>query len=152
MGDIDRYQSKAASKSIGKTEQEILVIGIYCADNPEPSRDGQVATRIIEERQGDFGMPLVGSFFPADFAEKAGEEIGKALLAFVEENITPETNAQAHVAQGPIYKEIISAADRLGCDVIVMASHRPSTKDYLLGPNASRVVRHAKQSVFIVRE
>lgn len=100
----------------------------------------------------DFGMPLVGSFFPADFAEKAGEEISKALLAFVEENITPEANAQAHVAQGPIYKEIISAADRLGCDVIVMASHRPSTKDYLLGPNASRVVRHAKQSVFIVRE
>lgn len=100
----------------------------------------------------DFGMPLVGSYFPADFAEKAGEEISKALLAFVEENITLEANAQAHVAQGPIYKEIISAADRLGCDVIVMASHRPSTKDYLLGPNASRVVRHAKQSVFIVRE
>jgi len=33
----------------------------------------------------------------------------------------------------------------------VLASHRPDLKDYLLGPNAARVVRHADRSVFVVR-
>jgi nucleotide-binding universal stress UspA family protein len=33
-----------------------------------------------------------------------------------------------------------------------MASHRPELSDYLLGPNAARIVRHAKQSVLVVRE
>jgi nucleotide-binding universal stress UspA family protein len=36
--------------------------------------------------------------------------------------------------------------------VIVLASHRPELKDYLLGPNAARVVRHAKCSVLVVRD
>lgn len=42
--------------------------------------------------------------------------------------------------------------DMLGADLIVMASQRPELKDYLLGPNAARVVRHAEQSVLVVRE
>ena len=36
-------------------------------------------------------------------------------------------------------------------DLIVMASHRPELKDYLIGPNAARVVRHADCSVQVVR-
>ena len=53
---------------------------------------------------------------------------------------------------GTIYHEIIQAAEELPADLIVMASHRPSLKDYLLGPNAARVARHARSAVFIVRE
>jgi nucleotide-binding universal stress UspA family protein len=56
-----------------------------------------------------------------------------------------------HVLHGRVYDEIIVAANRLGTDVIVIGSHRPELSDYLLGPNAARVVRHAKQSVFVVR-
>jgi nucleotide-binding universal stress UspA family protein len=99
----------------------------------------------------DFGMPLVGSYFPADATEKALKQIGKSLSEFVEEQNLPKADTHTHVVQGTIYKEIISAADRQGCDVIVMASHRPSTQDYLLGPNAARVTRHAKQSVCVIR-
>jgi nucleotide-binding universal stress UspA family protein len=33
-----------------------------------------------------------------------------------------------------------------------MGSHRPELSDYLLGPNAGKVVRHAKCSVMVVRE
>jgi nucleotide-binding universal stress UspA family protein len=56
-----------------------------------------------------------------------------------------------HVAQGSIYDEVLRAARELGCDCIVMGSHRPELKDYLLGPNAARVVRHAPCSVMVVR-
>ena len=58
----------------------------------------------------------------------------------------------AHVAHGSIYHEIMRLADELGCDAIVLVAHRPELRDYLLGPNASRVVRHANQSVLVVRD
>jgi nucleotide-binding universal stress UspA family protein len=46
--------------------------------------------------------------------------------------------------------KILDASNRFGADLILMASHRPELKDYLLGPNASRVVRHAQCSVLVV--
>ena len=36
--------------------------------------------------------------------------------------------------------------------LIVMGSHHPELKDYLLGPNAAKVMRHADCSVMVVRE
>jgi len=99
----------------------------------------------------DFGMPIVGSFFPPNFEKNAMAETEKALAAFVAKNIPAELEATSRVRHGTVYKEIVSTADSLYCDLIVMASHRPESKDYLLGPNAARVVRHANQSVFIVR-
>jgi universal stress protein F len=65
----------------------------------------------------------------------------------------PEAQRGGTIAtHGTIYHEIIQVAEELPADLIVMASHRPSLKDYLLGPNAARVVRHASCAVFIVRE
>jgi glycine betaine/choline ABC-type transport system substrate-binding protein len=48
--------------------------------------------------------------------------------------------------------ETAEAQEELPADLIVMASHRPSLKDYLLGPNAAHVARHARCTVYIVRE
>ncbi len=98
-----------------------------------------------------FGMPVVGSFFPADFADRARKEAEQAVAAFIRENVPEDVQADGYVAVGTIYDEIIRAADRIGCDLIVLASHRPEMKDYLLGTNAARVVRHARQSVLVVR-
>ena len=99
----------------------------------------------------DFGMSLVGSFFPADHAEKALAEAKKSLAEFVSNNFPPDMKISSSATQGTIYKRILKTAENLKCDLIVMASHRPETSDYLLGPNAARVVRHAKQSVYVVR-
>jgi nucleotide-binding universal stress UspA family protein len=56
------------------------------------------------------------------------------------------------VRQGSIYSEILSVAREQQVDLIVMASHRPEMKDYLIGTNAARVVRHAACSVLVVRD
>lgn len=100
----------------------------------------------------DFGMAVVGSFFPADYEEKATQATQEALDTFVSENLPADLVASASISHGVIYKEIMVAADDKGCDLIVLSSHRPETKDYLLGPNAARVARHATQSVFVVRD
>jgi nucleotide-binding universal stress UspA family protein len=52
---------------------------------------------------------------------------------------------------GTIYEEILNVADELEVNQIIMAAHRPSLSDYLIGPNTARVVRHAKCSVHVVR-
>ena len=99
----------------------------------------------------DVGMPVVGSFFPADFEEKARAHAQEELARWLEQNVPEDVEAEGHVSVGTIYHKIIRAAEKLGDDLIVMASHRPKMQDYLLGPNAARVVRHAPVHVFIVR-
>jgi nucleotide-binding universal stress UspA family protein len=56
------------------------------------------------------------------------------------------------VKMGSIPGAILSAAESLAIDLIVLSSHRPAMKDWLIGANAARVVRHAKCSVLVVRE
>ncbi|HHS94703.1 MAG TPA: universal stress protein [Rhodobacterales bacterium] len=99
-----------------------------------------------------YGTAMVGAFFPPDFAEKAEAESAAKLKALVSENVPGGLNVETHVIHGTIYKKIIQVADKVHADLIVMAAARSEMQDYLLGPNAARVVRHAKQSVYVVRE
>ena len=99
----------------------------------------------------DFGMAMVGTYFQEGFEEHALHDLGEHLTGWVNENIPGDVEVHPHVMHGRVYDQIIAAADKLNVDAIVMSSHRPELTDYLLGPNASRVVRHAKQSVFVVR-
>lgn len=46
---------------------------------------------------------------------------------------------------------ILSEAEEIGADLIIIASHRPGLQDYLLGSTAGRVVRHAKCAVLVLR-
>jgi nucleotide-binding universal stress UspA family protein len=56
------------------------------------------------------------------------------------------------VRMGSIGGEILASIRDTGADLVVMASHRPEMKDYLIGPNAAHVVTNTKASVFVVRE
>lgn len=98
-----------------------------------------------------FGSGVVGSYFPADFAEKAGAAAHKRLETLMRDRVPSNITVTCHVAQGTVYEEILSLAGEIGADLIVMASHRPELRDYLIGPNAARVVRHADISVLVVR-
>jgi nucleotide-binding universal stress UspA family protein len=51
-----------------------------------------------------------------------------------------------------IYAAILGAAEEAEADLLVVGSHRPAMKDYLLGTNAARVVRHARCSVLVARD
>jgi len=94
---------------------------------------------------------MVASFFPKDFSSNALAEAKENLATFVADNIPDGVEVARHVLHGNIYKEILAVADAIKADMIVMASHRAEMQDYLLGPNAARVVRHAKQSVTVIR-
>lgn len=55
------------------------------------------------------------------------------------------------VRLGSIWREILSVAESDGADLIVMASHRPEMRDYLIGPNAAHVAQRAACSVLVLR-
>jgi len=100
----------------------------------------------------DFGMSQVSGYFRKDYEKDALKAFGKALTEWVDEMVPSVIDVHPHVMHGTIYDEILRAADKLKIDVIVMGSHRPAFQDYLLGPNAARVVRHARCSVYVVRD
>lgn len=111
------------------------------------------ATLHIVTVMPEFRFPVVGSHFPADFETQAHAELEAELERFVDAHVPADVSAtHAVLAGGPVYERILGAARELGSDLVVIAAHRPDLKDFLLGPNASRVVRHASQSVLVVRE
>ena len=99
----------------------------------------------------DFGMSMVGAYFPDNFEKESGEKVEKSLRDFVEEHRICLVETKIHVLHGRIYEEINEAAEKLKCDLIIVGAHHPDFGDYLLGSNAARVVRHAKTSVMVVR-
>lgn len=63
----------------------------------------------------------------------------------------PKDRIELHIATGSPKDGILELAATIHADLIIISSHRPSITTYLLGSNASAVVRHAKCSVLVVR-
>ena len=100
-----------------------------------------------------FGMSLVSDYFKEGAAKKMLEDARQALHKLTTETLGAETDSKVRhiVAEGTVYEEILRTAKKIGADLIIMGSHRPDLKDFLLGPNAARVSRHANCSVYILR-
>jgi nucleotide-binding universal stress UspA family protein len=99
----------------------------------------------------EFGLSMISQYFPKDFEENTLEATKDTLRAFIDKNVPKDIPSRAIVAQGRAYEQILRIAEEVGCDLIVMAAGNPDLAEYLLGPNASRVVRHATCSVLVVR-
>lgn len=101
----------------------------------------------------DYGMSVVGQFFEADHHDKAVAHTQDLLHAMVTKVLGDKADHEVNhlVATGNAYEQILEVADKVNADLIVIGAHKPDFKDYLLGPNASRVVRHSKCSVYVVR-
>ncbi|WP_377187648.1 universal stress protein [Ruegeria meonggei] len=101
----------------------------------------------------DFGESWVSGFFQQDFHEKALAEARDKLTEMCVSTLGAERNENIRhvVATGTAYQEILKTAEGAGSDLIVIGAHKPDLKDYLLGPNAARVVRHSTASVYVVR-
>jgi nucleotide-binding universal stress UspA family protein len=101
----------------------------------------------------DYGMSVVGTYFDQSHHDKAVEEARNRLNHLVAEVLGEEANTKVRhvVATGNAYDEILRVAEADKASLIVIGAHKPDFKDYLLGPNAARVVRHSNCSVYVVR-
>lgn len=99
----------------------------------------------------NFGMSIVGQFFPKGYEKEVGEKVLVVLKEFVKTHVPQDVKTQRIVGEGTVYEVILNMAEKINADMIVVSSGRDDLKDFLLGPNAARVVRHASCSVTVVR-
>lgn len=101
----------------------------------------------------DFGASVVGAYFKDHDVETAKDGAKKLLHTFGQDVLGAEANdAIRHVvATGSAYEEVLRTAKLSGADLIVLGARRPDLKDFLLGPNAARIIRHSDCSVYVVR-
>ncbi len=119
------------------------------------------AAKLLMERDGaelhvmnvvpDYGMSIVGSFFSADHNKVILEEAKVALQNWAAETFGDLSGIRLHVDQGTVYDLVLKEASAVSADAIIVGAHKSQLKDYLIGPNAARISRHAKQSVFVIR-
>lgn len=95
--------------------------------------------------------PAAAIQLPADYQARTSSTISKQLGHLVGNLNLPAGSAQVAVRFGSIYREILAQAKEDKSDLIIIGCHKPDLADFLLGPNAARVVRHASCSVFVVR-
>ena len=100
----------------------------------------------------DFGASIVAQYFSKTAEQKIMADAKASLQKFAEKHLVKPEAAKVYVKQGGIYERIIEVAKAAKADLIVMTAHRPELKDYLLGPNAAKVVRHSNISVLVLRE
>ena len=99
--------------------------------------------REVEAILGASAVPLGYDVITSDLENRIAALIRRVNASDLKPNIL--------VTHGvSIYAEILGVAEE--ADLVVVGSHRPAMKDYLLGTNAARVVRHARCSVLVARE
>jgi nucleotide-binding universal stress UspA family protein len=135
----------------------LLAIDLSDSESSQQALDGALellsesGTLHVVSVLPDFGLAQVSGYFKTDYEEKALLRLGHALEDWAQTQVPKNINVRPHVLHGRIYHEVLKAADKLSVEVIVLGAHRPELKDYFLGPNAARIVRHAKQSVYVIR-
>ena len=94
---------------------------------------------------------MLAEYVPPDFDVQQRQSAEEALTIIAGETGIEPGRISSTVRQGGIYHEVLEEAKAIGADLIVMTSHRPAMKTYVLGSNAGHVVRYAKCSVLVVR-
>ncbi|MEP0942796.1 MAG: universal stress protein [Rhizobiaceae bacterium] len=93
----------------------------------------------------------------APFISSAPEEMKEKALALASGRLhqivdTEEFGEIQYVVRsGSVYSKVLETAEEAKVNLILIMSHIPDLGDYLLGPNAAKIVRHAKCSVLAVR-
>lgn len=117
------------------------------------------AVSLAHASQGTVRLVYVRSLLPVTYMEfvpptfeTEQQEDAEAKLAEIAAGVPlPAERVSAAVRLGSVYNEVLQEAEQTGADLIVIGSHRPTMATYLLGSNASTIVRHAKCSVLVVR-
>lgn len=108
--------------------------------------DGGGAMHVVYVMDNPPGYVMVD--LPEGIMEKKRKEAVEELRAIV---TAAGLKASVEIRLGNPGNGILEAAEANGCDVILIASHKPGLEDYFLGSTAGRVVRHAQCSVLVLR-
>ncbi|MEZ5537065.1 MAG: universal stress protein [Thiolinea sp.] len=89
---------------------------------------------------------VVQSFVTEELKAKAYEKIKSEMAQRF-----GDLPIESEILHGQPGREISRYADKIGADCIIIGSHKPGLEDFFLGSTASRVVRYASCSVYVLR-
>ena len=98
-----------------------------------------------------FGMPMVATFFPDSAMKKALKEIGAELKRYIASNFPKDITTHPIITEGNPAERILSQAQKIGADLIIIPSHAQSLGQVFLGSCAAKVVEHAHCSVMVIK-
>jgi nucleotide-binding universal stress UspA family protein len=102
---------------------------------------------VVPDEQNSY----VQAYIPAEMRANVNKDAENDLVAFAASLETGGIKTQTHALRGVIYDQIVQLSDKINADFVVVGAHKPGFLDFFMGPNATRVARHAKCSVLIVR-
>jgi nucleotide-binding universal stress UspA family protein len=136
-----------------------IILAVDLADSAPTPKGLEQALEQARASGGELRLVNVQPIVPATFMEyvpadfnveqvKRAEETVASLVAGVDLPVGRKSGA---ARAGGIYHELLQEASDWGADLVVVGSHQPAISDYLLGSNATTIVRHANCSVLVVR-
>lgn len=121
----------------GIADRALKAAGALCDDGGEI-----VAVHVYEPLHES-----VRSFVSDDDLEKVHGYAEKTLA----KRVADHSNVKPVVIAGHPGRALNEYAEKTDADCIVIGSHRPGLRDFLLGSTAARIVRHAPCSVHVLR-
>ncbi|WP_375326689.1 universal stress protein [Candidatus Tisiphia endosymbiont of Nemotelus uliginosus] len=100
----------------------------------------------------DFGIKMVEDYLPKNWAKVQKEKYQMQMQELVSQYVPKERAVEFYVGRGAIYDKVIQYTNDAKGDLIIISAVRPQFSGYMLGPNASKIVRHASVSVLVIRE
>jgi nucleotide-binding universal stress UspA family protein len=99
-----------------------------------------------------YKMSVVVQVIPEGYEDRLLDDARERLGAVVARQDAADVEIEQHVRLGSVYREALRFSQEIDADLIVMGAHKAGLQDYLLGSNASQIVRHAGCAVWVVRE
>ncbi len=99
----------------------------------------------------DYGLSMVQEYFPKGWIENLIKKSEKSLQEVAKKYFSDDVNYNIVVGRGTVYQSILDTAEASRADLIIVAANRYESREYLLGPNAAKVVRHSKITVLVLR-
>jgi len=107
------------------------------------AKDGAAITLLhVVESVPSYAM----TYIPEDFMVATRKGIKSEMM-----RLAADHDVNSAVIDGHAGRSILDHAEEKGCDLIVIASHRPGMQTLLLGSTATHVVRHANCAVHVLR-
>lgn len=131
-----------------------ILIPVMFGEKPAPTRAFEAARALANDGAAftlihvveDIPVYLVAEI-PQLQMEATRKNAKEALTALAQKL----PGATTLLVTGHAGRAILQHADYVGNDCIILESHQPGFEDFFLGSTASRVVRHAKCAVHVIR-
>lgn len=100
----------------------------------------------------DFGTKIIEDYLPKYWMKEQKSNYEEKFRYLIKQHVPEGMSIDFYIGRGAIYDEVIQYSSEVKADLIVISAVRPQLRDYMLGPNASKIVRHAGISVLVIRD